>query len=82
MNLAGLFKISRFFLIQALTRLSPILLRYGTRNQILGKMSSGSVTGLEILERCSVLSLEMIDLLMLAGKLFHDVNLVILRFGY
>ena len=72
MNLTGLFRFRRIFLIQVLTRLSPILPRYGTRNQILGSVSSGSVTGLEIPERCLFLRLEIIDFLMLVGKPFHD----------
>ena len=77
MNLTGLFKFPRVFLIQVLTRLSPIYLRYGTRNQILGIASLGSVTDLEIRERYLFLSLEMIDFLMLERKPFHDINLVI-----
>ena len=77
MNLTSLFRFRRSFLIHVLTRLSPILPRYGTRNQILDRVSSGSVTGLEIPERCLFLSLEIIDFLMLAGKPLHDINLVI-----
>ena len=38
MNLTGLLIFRRIFLIQVLTTLSPVLPRYGTRNQILGSV--------------------------------------------